>query len=74
MDAAIAVEKTSLSIDRDKLAEAQRVLGTATMAATVDAALWEVIRQDRKRRLIDRMRREGGIGPSPSELDELRST
>ncbi|MBM3677638.1 MAG: hypothetical protein FJW96_07120 [Actinobacteria bacterium] len=74
MEAAIANQKTSLAIDREKVEEAARILGTTTMAATVDAALWEVIRRDRRRRLIERIRTsERGIGPSPEELDELRT-
>ena len=37
------LDKTSLRIDRKKMAEAQKLLGTSTIADTVDAALDEVI-------------------------------
>ena len=37
------LDKTSLRIDRKKIAEAQKLLGTSTIADTVDAALDEVI-------------------------------
>jgi Arc/MetJ family transcription regulator len=59
-------------IDREKLAEAQKILGTKTVASTVDAALDEVISLEARRRLLRRMEREGGIGPTPEELRRLR--
>ena len=64
--------KTSLDIDHEKVDQAKRILGTRTLAATVDAALDEVINLQARRRLMDRIRREGGIGPSPEELRRLR--
>jgi Arc/MetJ family transcription regulator len=64
--------KTSLDIDHEKVDRAKRILGTRTLAATVDAALDEVINLQARRRLMDRIRREGGIGPSPEELRRLR--
>jgi hypothetical protein len=65
-------DKTSLVVDREKLAEAQEILGTKTLAETVDAALDEVIALAARRRLLDRIRRDGGLGPSPAELRRLR--
>jgi len=65
-------DKTSLVIDRKKVAEAQEILETKTLAETVDAALDEVIALAARRRLMDRIRRDGGIGPSPAELRRLR--
>ena len=65
-------DKTSLVIDRQKVAEAKRILGTKTLAETVDRALDEVISLAARRRLLDRIRRDGGIGPSPEELRRLR--
>lgn len=59
-------------IDRAKVAQAQDILGTKTIADTVDAALDEVIRLQKRRQLMDRIRREGGIGPGPDELRRLR--
>jgi len=61
-----------LDIDHEKVDQAKRILGTRTLAATVDAALDEVINLQARRRLMDRIRREGGIGPSPEELRRLR--
>jgi Arc/MetJ family transcription regulator len=66
------MDKTSLVIDRGKVAEAREILGTKTLADTVDAALDEVIRLQKRRRLMQRIRREGGIGPGPEELRRLR--
>ena len=65
-------DKTSLVIDRRKVAEAREILGTRTLAETVDAALDEVIALAARRRIMDRIRRDGGIGPSPAELRRLR--
>jgi Arc/MetJ family transcription regulator len=65
-------DKTSLVIDRKKLAEVKKILGTQTIAETVDVAFDEVLRLAARRRLMDRIRRDGGIGPSPEELRRLR--
>jgi Arc/MetJ family transcription regulator len=65
-------DKTSLVIDRQKVADAKKILGTETIAETVDRALDEVIRLEARRRLMRRIEREGGIGPSPEELRRLR--
>jgi Arc/MetJ family transcription regulator len=60
-------------IDRRKAAQAKKILGTKTLAETVDRALDEVIRLEARRRLLRRIEREGGIGPSPDQLRRLRS-
>jgi hypothetical protein len=54
------------------VADAKKILGTRTLAETVDGALDEVIRLAARRRLMDRIRRDGGIGPTPEELRRLR--
>ena len=59
-------------IDREKVARVKKILGTATIAETVDAALEDVINHDRRMSLLERIRREGGIGPTPEELRRLR--
>ncbi len=66
--------KTSVRVDRKKIAEAGNILGTETIVHTLDAALDEVINLERRRRVMDRIRRSkrGGIGPSPAELRRLR--
>jgi hypothetical protein len=68
-------DKTSMVIDREKLAEARKILGTRTIAETVDAALDEVINLAARRRLMERIRtsKTGGIGPTPEELRRLRT-
>jgi Arc/MetJ family transcription regulator len=65
-------DKTSMVIDRQKVAEAKQILGTSSLAETVDAALDEVIALAARRRLMERIRRDGGIGPSPDQLRKLR--
>ena len=59
-------------IDRAKVEEVRKALGTKTIAETVDAALDEVIRLQARRRIMERIRRDGGIGPTPEELRRLR--
>jgi Arc/MetJ family transcription regulator len=66
-------DKTSLVIDREKVARVKKILGTSTLAETVDAALEDVINHDRRMALLERIKREGGIGPGPEELDRLRT-
>ena len=65
--------KTSLSIDRDKADLAAVVLGTTTLTATIDAALTEIVNMDRRRRLVESIRHDGGIGPSDAERRRLRT-
>lgn len=67
------MDKTSLVIDRAKVAEAREILGTKTLADTVDAALDEVLRLEKRRRVMDRIRKQGGLGPDPAELRRLRT-
>lgn len=66
-------DKTSMVINRQKVAEARELLGTRTIAETVDVALDEVIRLGKRRRLMDYIRERGGIGPGPAELRRLRT-
>ena len=67
-------DKTSLVIDRKKVADAKKILGTKTLAETVDRSLDEVIRLAARRRLLERIEKSktGGIGPTPAELRRLR--
>jgi Arc/MetJ family transcription regulator len=67
------LDKTSMVIDRQKVAQAGAILGTKTIAATVDAALDEVVRREKRRRLMDYIDERGGIGPTPEELRRLRT-
>ena len=66
-------DKTSMVIDRRKVEEVRRLLGTTTIAETVDGALDEVINLAARRRLVERINRDGGIGPDPEELRRLRA-
>jgi hypothetical protein len=66
--------KTSLEIDHQKVDQAKEILGTRTLAATVDGALDEVISLAARRRIMERIRKSktAGIGPTPEELRRLR--
>ena len=63
----------SFSLDREKADAAGRILGTTSITTTIDAALTEIVNLDRRRRLVERMRRDGGIGPSDAERRRLRT-
>jgi hypothetical protein len=65
-------DKTCLAIDREKVERVKEILGTETLTETVDAALEDVINHDRRMGLLERIRRDGGIGPSPEEVRRLR--
>lgn len=65
-------DKTSLVIDRKKVEHAKRILGTTTIAETVDKALDQVLSVESRVELFHRIVRDGGIGPSPPELNRLR--
>jgi Arc/MetJ family transcription regulator len=65
-------DKISLAINEEKLDEARMILGTTTLSETVDAALDQVIRFHKRRWLMERIRRNGGIGPTPEEIRRLR--
>jgi hypothetical protein len=64
-----------LDIDHQKVDQAKEILGTRTLAATVDAALNEVISLAARRRVMERIRKSNtsGIGPTPQELQRLRA-
>jgi hypothetical protein len=65
-------DKTSLVIDREKVARVKKILGTTTLAETVDAALEDVINHERRMQLLEQIKRDGGIGPGPEEVRRLR--
>lgn len=66
------MRRTSLEIDEERLARAQRVLGTKGIKDTIDRALDEVLRADLRRRLADRVRTGEGIDRGDEVLDASR--
>lgn len=56
-----AMRRTSLEIDEERLARAQRALGTTGVKDTIDRALDEVHRAELRRRLAARIRSGDGI-------------
>lgn len=48
------VKRTSMNVDLDLVREAQAVLGTSGTTETVHAALREIVRRERLRRLAER--------------------
>lgn len=64
--------KTTLDLDRRAAKEASEVLGTKTLKETVNAALKEVVKAERRRRLAERIREGTLPAPTPEELARLR--
>lgn len=59
--------RTNIEIDDEILSEAQRLLGTPTKRATVDAALREVVDRERRRGILalrGQVRWEGDLAAS----------
>jgi len=61
-----------MTIDREKVERAKGILGTTTIAETVDKALDQVLSVESRVELFRRILRDGGIGPAPEELERLR--
>lgn len=49
----IAKRKTSFEVDTDKVEAAKEILGTRTLTDTVDAALEEIVKRQKRERLIE---------------------
>jgi hypothetical protein len=57
--------KTSFEVDFEKVDAARDILGTRSLTETVDAALAEVIRLQRRQRLVELL-----LDPGALELDD----
>lgn len=66
------VHRTTVDIDIAALEDAKVVLGTTGYRDTVNAALREVSRIAKLRRLAERIRRGELFAPSPEELHRMR--
>lgn len=66
------MRRTSLEIDEERLARAQRALGTTGIKETIDRALDEVVRADLRRRLAKRVRSGKGIDRGEEVLEASR--
>ncbi len=67
------MRRTSLEIDEELLARAQRVLGTTGVKDTVDRAFEEVLQADLRRRLAERVRSGKGIDRGEEILSAVRT-
>jgi Arc/MetJ family transcription regulator len=65
--------KTTIDVDRATATEAAGVLGTATLKDTVNAALLEVVKAQKRRELAQAIRNGTLSVPTAEELDELRA-
>lgn len=64
--------RTSVVIDEDLVDSARTILGTKGIKDTIDVALTEVIRAERRRRLVERFRT--GTGMDHGAIVEARSS
>ena len=62
------MRKTSVDIDDDLIAEARKVLGTASIKDTVDAALREVLRAEARRQEIRALTDMDGLDLANEEV------
>ena len=66
------IHRTTIDLDVKALEEAKVILGTTGYRDTVNAALREVARIVKLRRLADRIRAGEAFAPTPEELAEMR--
>lgn len=64
--------KTTIEIDDDLLLDAQVVLGTKGLKATVDQALMQVVRAGRRRALADQLENGEGLDFGETTRDAAR--
>jgi Arc/MetJ family transcription regulator len=65
--------RTTIDVDRRAAEAAAKVLQTASLKETVNAALFEVLAVARRRRLAGKIRAGTLSAPTPAELARLRS-
>jgi Arc/MetJ family transcription regulator len=66
--------RTSIELDETLLTESQRILGTSGIRDTVEGAMRELLRADRRARLKDRLTTGAGIDRSVALLEATRPT
>ena len=66
------IHRTSLVIDEELVDRARTILGTKGIKDTIDVALTEVVRAERRRRLVERFR--SGTGMDDDVLSEARAS
>ena len=68
------VHRTTIELDTELLDEARRILGTSGIRDTVETALRELARADRRRRLAERITTGEGFDRGSAMLAETRPT
>jgi len=64
----MATRKTSVEIDEELIAEAQRILDTRTIRDTIEAALREVVRADARRQEVEALAGMKGLDLADPEI------
>jgi len=62
------MQRTTLDLDEDLVAEAGAILGTSGVSDTVQRALEEVVARDARRRFIDRLQNMRGLDLDDPEV------
>lgn len=65
--------KTSIEIDKKLASEAAEILGTATLRATIDSALREVIRARLRHEFANALRAGTLVLPSVADVDRSKT-
>ncbi|HUP51901.1 MAG TPA: type II toxin-antitoxin system VapB family antitoxin [Longimicrobiales bacterium] len=64
----MTTRKTSVEIDEELIAEAQRILETRTIRDTIEAALREVVRADARRQEVEALAGMKGLDLADPEI------
>ena len=64
----MTTRKTSVEIDEELIAEAQRILDTRTIRDTIEAALREVVRADARRQEVEALAGMKGLDLADPEI------
>jgi Arc/MetJ family transcription regulator len=66
------VQRTTVELDPDRLAEVRAILGTSGIRDTIDAAFDRVVRQARREALLEQLLTGDGIDLGPEHLVKAR--
>ena len=68
------VQRTTVELDQDRLAEVRAILGTSGIRDTIDAAFEQVVRTAKREALLQQLLTGDGLDLGPSTLAAVRPT
>ena len=66
------VQRTTVELDREVLAEVRSILGTSGVRDTIDAAFDRIIRQARREAMLRQILDHDGLDLGPEVFDQAR--